>query len=200
MNVADPAFVVMALPRSRTKWLAGFLSYGDWLCGHDPNSATCATLDDVSTWFTQPHIGTVETAAAPFWRLLVRLQPAARIVTVRRPVADVLASLARQGIANDTTTGLIKAADRKLDQIEHRVPGVLSVRYADLAREATCAKVFMHCLPYAHVPSHWRKWNGRNVSGDLARQVRYATAYLPRFDKLARTARQRMLANLDTAE
>ena len=185
-------FVVMALPRSRTKWLASYLSYGDWICAHD-SLQYMHTLDDIATWFTQPHIGTVETSAAPFWKLLPK---DARIATVRRPVDDVLASLARQGVAGDGVTALVRACDRKLDQIEHRVPGALSVRYDDLAQESACAALFEHCLGQRHDHKWWRAWRHRNVSGNLAAQVRYAHAYLPRMLKLARTARQRILADM----
>ncbi len=188
-------FVVLALPRSRSKWLASYLSYGDWIVGHD-ELQHCQTLDDVATWFTQPHIGSVETAGAPFWRLLVAMQPSARIVTVRRPVPAVLASLARHGVGGDGVAALIRACDRKLDQIEHRIPGVLSVRFDDLAREDVCAAVFEHCLQQPHDPAWWRAWDVRNVSGNLAAQLRYCHAYLPRFQKLARAARQRMLTNM----
>jgi len=186
------AFVVFALPKSRTFWLSGFLSYGGWVCGHD-ELQRMQSLDDIATWFTQRSIGSVETAAAPFWRLLVRDQPSARIVVVRRPVDDVLASLAREGFAGDTVAALIRASDRKLEQIERRVPGVLSVRFDDLVREDVCAAVFEHCLGCRHDPSWWRAWDAKHVSGNLAAQVRYCHAYLPQLLKLARAARQRSL-------
>ncbi|HEY3848376.1 MAG TPA: GNAT family N-acetyltransferase [Acetobacteraceae bacterium] len=185
-------FVVFASARGRSYWLSRFLSYGDWICGHD-ELLRMRSLDDIATWFTQPCIGSVETAAAPFWRSLARDQPSARIVVVRRPVDDVLASLARQGVAGGAVTSLIKASDRKLEQIERRVPGVLSVRFDDLAREDVCAAVFEHCLPYKHDPAWWQAWNARKVSGDLAAQVRYCRAFLPQLLKLARAARQRAL-------
>jgi hypothetical protein len=187
-----PPFVVLALPRSRTYWLSRYLSYEPWICGHD-ELQHAHTLDDIATWFTQPHIGTVETAAAPFWRLLPK---DARIAVVRRPVDDVLASLTRQGVAGDGVTALVRACDRKLDQIERRVSGVLSVRYEDLAQESACAALFEHCVGQRHDHKWWRAWRHRNVSGNLAAQVRYAHAYLPRMLKLARTARQRILADM----
>lgn len=190
-----PPFVVMALPRSRTYWLSKFLTYGNWICGHD-QLQYCQSLDDCATWFTQPDIGTVETALPPFWRLLMAMQPSARIVTVRRSVEAVLASLARHGLGGDTVASMIRACDRKLDQIERRVPGVLSVRFDDLVREDVCATVFEHCLQLPHDPAWWRAWDAREVSGDLVRQVRYTHAYLPRMLKLARSARQRMLVNM----
>lgn len=187
-------FIVLALPRSRTKWLSAYLSYRDWHCGHD-ELQYCRSLDDVRTWWTQPNIGTVETAAAPFWRLL---PPDIRIVTVRRSVADVLSSVIRAvpGCDLSTVKRVLRAADRKLDQIEARCEGVLSVDYAELATEATCARIFEHCLPYAHDPTWWASWNDQHVSGNLTAQIRYAAAYLPQLQKLARTAKHHILAGM----
>jgi hypothetical protein len=192
-----PPFVVMALPRSRTKWLSSFLSYGSWHCGHD-QLQYCRSLEDVQAWFTQPDTGTVETAAMPFWRLLHRYQPDIRIVTIRRPVMNVLASVMRSVPDCDPLTmeRLLRGADRKLDQIEARIPDVLSVRFDDLEDEATCGEVFEHCLPYQHDPKWWASWDAQRIAGNLPAQIRYATAYLPQLQKLARTAKHRILADM----
>jgi hypothetical protein len=188
------AFFVLALPRSRTKWMSGYLSYRDWHCGHD-ELQHCRSLEDVQAWWTQPNIGTCETSAAPFWRLF---RPDLRIVTVRRPVMDVLASVIREVPGCDPVTvgRLLRAADLKLNQIEARIPGVLSVKFDDLDHEITCARVFTHCLPYPHDHDWWASWNATRVSGNLRAQCRYATAYLPQLQKLARTAKQRILADM----
>jgi len=188
-------FVVFASPRSRTYWLSRFLSYGSWICGHD-ELQYMRSLDDIATWFTQPCIGTVETAGAQFWRTLVRDQPSARIVVVRRPVGEVLASLERQGVAGEAVTAQIKATDRKLEQLAIRVPGALSVRFENLAREDVCARIFERCLGIAHDSAWWQAWNAISVSGDLAAQVRYCRAYLPQLQKLARAAKQRTLVTM----
>jgi hypothetical protein len=197
MSDVMPPFIVLALPRSRTYWLSRFLSYGDWHCGHD-ELQHMRSLDDVQTWFTQPNVGSVETAAAPFWRLLRRYQPDIRIVTVRRSIEDVLASVTRAVPGCDPTavSRLLWAADRKLDQVETRMQGVLSVRFKDLADEATCAEVFEHCLPYDHDPVWWAAWDAQRVSGNLAAQVRYCRAYLPQLQKLARAAKHRILTDM----
>ncbi len=185
-------FIVFSQARARSFWLSRFLSYGDWVCGHD-ELQHMRSLDDVATWFTQPHTGTVETAGAPFWRML---PPGARVVVVRRPVPAVLASLARQGVAGDAVTQLVVANDRKLEQIGNRIHGALSVNFEDLNNEAVCARVFQHCLGYPHDPLHWRTWHARKVSGDLKAQERYCHAYLPQLLKLARAARQRTLVSM----
>ena len=70
VTASPPSFVVLAMPRSRTKWLSQFLSYGPWQVGHD-EIRHCRSMDDVAAWLSQPFTGTIETAArAAFWRLL----------------------------------------------------------------------------------------------------------------------------------
>jgi hypothetical protein len=192
-----PPFIVLALPRSRTVWLSKYLSYRDWHCGHD-EIAHMRSLDDVRAWYSQPSIGSVETAAAPFWRLLERFAPGIRVVTVRRPVEDVLASVMRAVPFADpiAMVRLLWAADRKLDQVEARVPGVVSVRYDDLVHEATCARVFEHCLGERHNTFWWASLDPIEISGNLAAQIRYCVAYLPALTKLAQAARHRSLADM----
>ena len=77
-------FVVFGLPRSRTTWLSRFLTYADWVCGHD-ELRHMRSMDDISAWFSQPCTGTVETSGAASWRLLDTTAPGARVAIVRRP-------------------------------------------------------------------------------------------------------------------
>lgn len=192
-------FIVFGLPRSRTAWLSRFLSYGDWSCGHD-ELRHARSLDDVRAWFSQPCTGTVETNAAPWWRLIREFAPGARVAVIRRPVAEVTESLMRQGAATYDETALAKTLchlDRKLDQIEGRVPGVLSVRFADMAREDVCARIFEHCLPYRHDRDHWAKLAPVNIQVDMRAFTRYAQAYLPALTKLAEAAKHHSLMRMN---
>jgi hypothetical protein len=184
-------FIVYGLPRSRTFWLSKFLSYRDWNCGHD-EIRHARSMADVDAWFGQPCTGTVETAAAPWWRLAAKYNP--RVVVVRRPVAEVVASAARAGGTPDER--YIAYLDRKLDQIEARVPGVLSVQFADLASESTCAAVFEHCLPYRHDSAWWAYADKVNAQTNLPATVRYMTAYAPQLQKLAGVARHVSIAGM----
>lgn len=181
-------FLVLGLPRSRTAWLSRFLTYGDHICGHE-ELRHCRSIDDVKSWLSQSHMGSAETAASPFWRLLLRLAPDVRVVVVRRPVAEVVESLAAFGFDRPVMEPMMRRLDAKLRQIVKRVPNVLEVTFDGLNDEATCKAVFEHCLPYAFNKAHWARLSRENVQCDMRALVRYAAAFRPQLDKLASVAR-----------
>jgi len=188
-------FVVFALPRSRTFWLSRFLSYGDWHCGHD-ELRHARSLDDVASWLSQPCTGTIETLAAPWWRLAQTLRSDLRIVVLRRPIPDVVASLARLGFDPASMLPLMTRLDRKLDQIEARLPGVLSIAFAELATEETAARVFEHCLPYRHDPEWYALMAPRNLQISMPPLIRYMRAYQSQLTKLTKIAKARCIAEM----
>jgi len=194
---AIASFVIFASPRSRTTWLSAWLAYGGWQCGHD-ELRHCRSLDDVRSWLAQPQTGTVETAAAPFWRLLERYSPEARIVTLRRPVAAVAASLARGGLCvDDAVMRRLQMADRKLEQIEHRLAGrVFPLRYEELDSEAACAELFTYCLGMPHDKVWWRACAAVNIQTSIPHTLRYAAAHAVQVEKLRRVAWWEMLRGL----
>lgn len=184
-------FLVIGLPRSRTTWLSRLLTYGDWKCGHE-ELRHVRSLSDVDAWFSQPNIGTVETAAAPWWRLF----PNAKLVVVRRPVGEVVESLMRFGMFDlGKLTAEMTRLDHKLDQIVRRL-GALEVQFDDLAQEETCARVFEHCLGLPHDHAHWEVLSSQNIQCDLPAMMRYFQAHRPALEKVAAQARQTLLSDL----
>lgn len=200
-NFRTTPFIIYALPRSRTAWLARLLTYGEWHCGHE-EMRHARSLEDVAAWFRQPNTGTVETAAAPWWRLIQQSAPDARTVVIRRPVPEVVDSLARLGFAPAIMAPFMVKLDRKLDQIERRAPGVLSFRFRDLESESTCREIFEYCLPYQHDPQWWGAMSAVDIQVDMRVLMRYFEAYEPQLTKLAKIARNHMLAGMvkDTKE
>lgn len=190
-------YVIFALPRSRTAWISHFLSYGEWICGHD-EIRHMRSMDDIKAWFAQPCVGTVETSAAPYWRLLDKISPGTKVVVIRRPVSEVVDSLmAIPGCAfdRDVLTQAMQRYDRKLEQIAARVP-CLSVNYDDLAREDVCAQVFEYCLPYKHDSERWRALEAVNIQINMPALVRYCTAYSGALAKLEEIAKHRSFTTL----
>jgi hypothetical protein len=190
-------FVIFALPRSRTAWLSRFLSYGEWSCGHE-EIRHARTMEDVKSWFAQPCTGTAETAGAPWWRLVQRISPDAKIVVVRRRISDVVTSLMNLGLPFNEISLIreMTRLDHKLDQIERRMSNVLSVQFDDLATEATCAQVFEHCLPYKHDPAWWAAAAAVNVQINMTHLLRYFSAHQPQLTKLAKMAKQQTIAGM----
>lgn len=197
-----PPFVIFGLPRSRTAWLSRFLSYGDWVCGHD-ELRHMRTLDDVSSWFRQPFIGAIETAAAPWWRLLDHFARDARIAVVRRPINEVVDSFLRLDGVRFDRPRLEKAmwrAERKLDQICARLPNVMEVTYEGLSDRREAAALFRHCLGI-EMPSLWHaRWDPQNVQIDFRAMMRHFEAYRPAMDKLASVAKHQTLAMMQVNE
>jgi GNAT superfamily N-acetyltransferase len=140
-------------------------------------------------------VGAVETAAAPFWRML---PPDVRVATVRRPVAEVVESLTKTGIRFDLRVlhRNMRRLDAKLDQIERRVPNALSVRYADLGFESVCAKLFEFCLQSPHDSARWEKMAGQNLQCDLGSYIRYAKAHEAQLNASAQACGRRIRADL----
>jgi hypothetical protein len=194
-------FIIIALPRSRTAWLARFLTYGDWECQHE-TLRHMRSLDDVKSWLSLSCSGTSETAAAPWWRLLLKYRPDVRVVVIRRPVEQVIESLLNvdtHGAGTFDREILLRSIPRmdvKLDQIEHRMPNVMSVSYDQLKHEDVCARVFEYCLPYSHDSDWWHRMDPVKIECNMGSLMRYARAFQPQLMKLAATARLEMLTDL----
>lgn len=194
-------FIVLSLPRSRSTWLSRFLSYREWECGHD-QLRYMRSLDDIKAWLSLDKFGTCETGGAPFWRLLLKYAPDIRVITIRRPVNDVIQSLAKVGMGNlpEIRKGLVKM-DRKLDQIEGRMPNVRSYEYSALSDEVTCGELFEFCIPdYGHDSEHWNKLNSTNIQTNFAALTRYVGANLNSINKLAGQAAQAMFKDMSSKE
>jgi hypothetical protein len=190
-------FIVHALPRSRTFWLSRLLTHRGWTCGHD-EARHVRSLEDVKSWLSMPLVGSVETAAAPWWRLVQQVRPDIRTVVVRRPVEDVILSLLRTGVAFDAPklrAAMIKL-DRKLDQIEARVPGCLSVTFDALAHEATCARIYEHCLQMPSDPAWIASMSPINLQVNLPAAVQYCAAFGKQMDAAAGFATQAIRAKM----
>jgi hypothetical protein len=155
------------------------------------------SLDDVQAWFSQPNIGTAETAGAPWWRLLERFAPNARVLVVRRPrneVAESLMNIPGTQFDRAALDSILLKLDRSLDQIEARLPNVLSASFDSLNEEDTCAAVFEHCLQQPHDSAHWGQMAPVNIQINMPALMRHYAAYAPAMDKLASIAKHETIA------
>jgi len=187
------SFIIYALPRSRSFWLSKFLTYGDWYCGHD-EARHARSLGDIKSWFSQPQTGTVETGAAPFWRLVPK---GVKTVVIHRPVVEVVESLARLGFDPNAMFPVMAAQARKLEQIAARVPGALQIDYNELAFPGYCKAIFEHCLPYEFDQGWWEFLKDVNLQANIPAMMRYYQAFQPQVEWLRTAAKNAMLADIE---
>lgn len=160
-------FVVFALPRSRTAWLAQWLSTNGANVAHDlgPEADTCQEFFDL-LW---PHAGTVETGAQDAWPLLRLAMPTSKFVVIRRPVAEVIASLARFGVTGQDSE--LARRDAVLDELEAH--GALSIPYQALSDARVCADLYEHLFGLAFDFGWWRFMDAQNIQIDVPAQLEF---------------------------
>lgn len=192
-------FIIYALPRSKTFWTSKFLSRGLWKCGHD-ELRYVRGMDDIKSLLAIPGFGSAETAAAPFWRLIQQMRPDIKTAVIRRPVQEVIESMLRTGVEFDQLklAKAMRRLDAKLDQIEARVPGVLSVRFDEMNDEGACAQLWAHCTGTCANPDWFAQIAPLNLQCDLELMMRYAQAHMPQMERVGRLVKQRMLQKLSS--
>jgi hypothetical protein len=90
--------------------------------------------------------GTVETGGAvEGWRLLREAIPGIKFVTIRRPLTEVEASLAKFGLAGSELREELLLREALLDEVE-ALGRAESLRFADLASIHCRAWLWHHCL------------------------------------------------------
>lgn len=108
-------FFIASLPRSRTAWLANFLTYQESFCYHEPMNRT--KLKDYPNLLRKTcknYAGTSDSMNSLIMDKLIQMFPEAKIVVVFRDLTEVEASLNRMGMP---CPGLLKKIDRELHRI-----------------------------------------------------------------------------------
>lgn len=164
-----PPFIIYALPRSRTAWLARFLNYGGWECHHDIVTEIF-TVDGLRKFFERPLVGTVETAMIDGFALVRKLVPDARIVIIKRPIEEVRASLARFRIAGPEVDIDLERRNAALDAASKN-PDVLTVPYDELSSETSCRAIFEFCLGIPMSGTWWHLLKDKNIQINMHDRV-----------------------------
>jgi len=197
---SPPPFLILALPRSRTRWLSEFLSWGPWKCTHE-EFRHFRSMEDLKSWGSMSFVGSAETAVAPFWRLFGTLPQGVRVVVVRRSPAEVTRSLRR--VMKSPPLNLDSAMtklDAKLTQVERRVPGVLSVSFEDLGTLEGAKRVFEFALLVPFDEAWWRVLAPVNLQEPFTTFERYVEAFAPQLRRMATLAKGAILHDMTLHE
>jgi len=111
LNIEDSLilnnFLILGLPRSRTGWLANFLTYGDITCSHEGLNK-CTTLPEYVSKFTL-NSGDSNTGLALFD--FEPYFPDAKIIIIENSI-DAAVSYSKKYYQNDSTELMVKARKR----------------------------------------------------------------------------------------
>lgn len=142
-------FFIASLPRSRTAWLANFLSFGPAYCFHEPMSY--CPLEDYPRLLesTQTHYaGVADSLNCLVMEQLVDMFPRARIVVIRRDIMAVAESV--QKAFNVKCSRMLERMNQELDRIEKAYdPLVIDYEQFD------CAKIWKHL--FGNIPLNRRR-------------------------------------------
>lgn len=155
-------FLVLSLPRSRSAWLARFLSYKGNDCAHDL-APRATSVQDLAEAFDRVN-GSVETGLSEAWSRLAERFPRLRIVTIQRPLIEVCKSLIRVGAP-------VHLADlaRKQYYLE-KIPG-LKIDFDSLNNPEVCRTIFEQCLEVPFDLSWWETLAPVNIQINVAEQL-----------------------------
>ncbi len=182
---ARPPFVVMGTPRSRTAWLAQFLSPPGTMCEHEP-TVRWQGISDLWAFLERGDHGASDATLTWFWRDILAFRPDTRIVVVRRPIREVRLSCRRAGIPLDDPDGLEELETEAIEAATPRVRGfpVLAVTFAGLADPDIARAVFVHCLGI-DPPIGWiEAYGARKIEAPWRERFAEGMANLPGFQRL----------------
>lgn len=171
----NPFFLVTGTPRSRTAWMARFLSHGGVACVHEP-SINFRRKDELRRFVRQPNIGASDSGMVLLWREIAEANPDARFAVVTRPVMDVIRSALNAGIPiRDAERGAVATTKAAHELAAHR-RDALVLAYDDLATDHGCARLFRHCLG-RDMPGDWFDcWRDQRIECDVPAQLARAAA------------------------
>lgn len=134
-------FLIYALPRSRTKWLARFLSFGECLCHHDL-SLRVADIGAALKATDARIVGNSDSGM-----LLNPVAPVmGKILCVIRPLGEVMDSLAACGLTPRSHHARAMAAEfmeRATADLHALAARTRSVKYRDLDSEIECITEYL---------------------------------------------------------
>jgi hypothetical protein len=158
-------FFVIGTPRSRTAWLSAFLSTPNRPCQHEP-SRFLRDHGALLALLRVPDAAVSDSALTFRWRDIARECPGARVVVVRRPIAEVMESAEAVGLAR--TPKMLRRLAHEIDLLCGRL-AVLSVPFHRLADQRACEMVYEFCHGAAAPVGHWALWKDRNIQADIPR-------------------------------
>lgn len=91
-------FFIYSLPRSRTAWIANFLTYGKSYCYHEPSLGMFDLTELITLFRKRPITGSSDCANVLMIDRIQELFPDSKSIVIERPIEEVSYSLRELGI------------------------------------------------------------------------------------------------------
>ena len=158
-------FIVVGLPRSRTAWLAEFLSAGGWKCYHEP-SRFFTGLKDLRAFLHLPRKGAADAMMCLLRKEILERNPHTRFVVVRRDRKDVEESIKALNRWTQDVSRFLDVMERHLDGF--RDENTLTVDYEELGSEDRAGELFEFCTRTPFDLARYRILANRRITADVA--------------------------------
>lgn len=189
MEIADPPFLVLSLPRSRSYWTSRFLTFHGRAVGHDI-FIDMSSKDDILRYFSQPGAAACDTALGHKWVGLTKILPHVRIAVITRPVDQVIKSFEKLGLTEPAFVGWLRQYEKTL--AEFVATGQChNVTFEALNSFQGASELFEYCLDAPLSRGRWERFNGKNLQCDTVASL----------TRIARRAKEidALFASLDAA-
>jgi hypothetical protein len=186
------SFLIASLPRSRSAWLAHYLSYplarplqpvGHEILTNCPNVQAFLDSYKYGMW------GTCETAGAPLCPIVRHEMPECRIVLIRRPIQEVYRSLSEKGVMPDLS--ILAEMDMNLNVVAVD-PKVISIPYALLSDPGIGRFLFEYCLELEWDEKWWEFMVQQNVQVDMPKWMERLVSKRDQFFELFQDVQRRL--------
>lgn len=168
-DLRAPPFIVLSLPRSRSAWMAHWLSYPGKLVGHDI-AIKAKNVAEFLSHFSFAD-GTCETSAMLGWRLLKNELPNLKTLVVIRDPREVIASLQKKGISSDALTNEILSRWHMLQAIGS-AKDAKAVRFEELDSREIRAMIFEWLLELGFDEDWDARFAYTNIQVDFPARVK----------------------------
>lgn len=160
-------FLVVGFPRSRTAWLAAFLSYGGRTCRHEP-SVSWGSIEQAYKFFDEGGCAS-DGMLGLHWYALAKNVEGMRFLVVQRLRQEVERSIVAQG--QQPNPAILQDMNWAITALAFRPEIALSVRYEDIDDEEIAMKIFEWCLDEPLDFDWFEAMKKQNIQADFNRRV-----------------------------
>ena len=145
-------YLITGLPRSRTAWLANYLTVGSSFCYHE-GLKNCFDIGDLRMMKKAPYTGNSDSSAVFFVDEMKNLFPHMKIVIIDRNYQDVLNSL-KDEYSGPYTNYLVSATKTSKKYVEKNYDHML-VKYKDINDRLD--EIAAYCIPDQEITEERKK-------------------------------------------